>query len=138
MLSMSVEQASGYGWTVAGWLEAWLVRRMPYLRATTAASYRQHIRDYLIPALGRIRLAELGLPAFQAMFWDLAVVHRRNGPLSANSLQRIRATLRSALSDACGAGLIRENLASMVRIPGWRRRYLPRPDDVPEPDYEFF
>ena len=118
---MAVEQASGYGWTVAAWLEAWLARQLPYLRVTTAASYGQHIRDYLTPALGRIRLAELGLPAVQAIFWDLAAVDRRNGPLCPNSLQRVRATLRSALSDARRAGLIRENPASTVRIPGWRR-----------------
>ncbi|WP_198169290.1 hypothetical protein [Herbidospora daliensis] len=93
------------------------------IRPRTHQSYADHVRLHLIPALGRIRLSELSQRHVQRMF--IALGNRRNRygkPLTAASLERIRATLRVSLNEAVREGLIDGNPARNLRL-----RASPRP-----------
>jgi hypothetical protein len=90
-------------WTVARWLEFWLT--VVQVRPSTANFYRQNVHRYLIPVLGRLRLDELSVHRVQAWFDLLA--RRRTGTgdrISRATVDRTRATLRSALNSAVREG----------------------------------
>ncbi len=76
-----------------------------------------HIDRYLVPSLGRITLADLTGRRLQACFDLLARQRTRNGTLiAATTVDRIRATLRSALNAAVREGLIASNPLAQVRL----------------------
>ncbi len=110
-------QAAAGAWTVARWLRFWLAQAGPHLRPSTLHGYRDHIDRYLIPSIGRITLADLTGKRLQACFDLLARQRTRNGtPIAASTVDRIRATLRSALNAAVREGLIPSNPLSQVRL----------------------
>jgi hypothetical protein len=118
VLDAPAEQSAAAAWTVARWLHYWLRMVEPNLRPSTAHSYRGHIDRYLIPNLGRLSLADLTCQRLQSCFDLLA--RRRTGigtPLAPATVDRIRATLRSALNTAVREGLIASNPLAMVRLP---------------------
>lgn len=103
------------GKTVATYLNEWLEAKIAAgLRQTTARGYAHHIRDYLKPNLGRLRLRELRASHVQAM---LGKIRQAKGAPSGASIRRIHATLRSALSSAVRQGLVPFNPARMVELP---------------------
>jgi integrase len=111
------DEAAAGAWTVARWLRYWLKLAEPNLRPSTVHSYRDHIERYLIPSLGRITLADLTPRRLQAAFDLLARQRTRQGtPVAASTVDRIRATLRSALNAAVREGLIAGNPLAQVRI----------------------
>src|SRR5215207_1404927 len=103
--------------TVGEWLQRWLPTRRA-ISTNTHRSYESHIRLYLTPALGRIRLDRLRVAQIAAMFDAIGERNERivdarasDDPavrasvrgqriISAASMQRIRATLRKAINDA--------------------------------------
>ncbi|WP_433473630.1 tyrosine-type recombinase/integrase [Spirillospora sp. CA-142024] len=106
--------------TVGEWLTQWLATRAR--AASTIKNYSCHVSRYLVPYLGQIVLAELSVAHLQAMFAGIARRHdARGAPLSAATLNRIRATLRTALNAAIRQGLISDNPASRVELPVARR-----------------
>ncbi|MFI6578050.1 tyrosine-type recombinase/integrase [Nocardiopsis sp. NPDC050513] len=126
--------------SVAAWLTEWLDGK-PDLAPGTRASYAGHIRKYLIPHLGRLRLDKLQARHAEAMFavieesnqrileWresdDLTVQASVKGQrvISLSTKHRIRATLRSALSEAVRRPdlPVGVNIASHVRLPSCPR-----------------
>jgi hypothetical protein len=114
ILDQSLERFTGQRWTVERWLRYWLTTRTS-IRPTTLRVYTQHIEQYLISHLGRLRLAEITVRHLTAMFADLAKQTTRTGePLAPTTLHRICATLRGALNVAgtgCG-GLGRESASA--------------------------
>jgi hypothetical protein len=100
--------------TVAEWLTTWLDSRTS-LRASTRRNYRSHLANHLIPLLGGVLLAELDLPQLQNAFTAL---HQR---VSAVTLHRVRAALRTALNAAMRAGVIADNPARLIELPATRR-----------------
>jgi integrase len=91
---------------LAGWIEG---KVADGLRPTTERSYRQHIRDHLVPQLGHVRLGDLRPGHIQAMLRTVSA-----GP---STVRRIHATLRSALSDTVMGQLIAYNPAGKVPLP---------------------
>jgi integrase len=91
---------------LVGWIEAKVANG---LRATTERSYRQHIRDHLVPHLGRLRLRDLRPGHVEAMLRTVEA-----GP---STVRRVHATLRSALSDAKRRRLVSYNAAVDVALP---------------------
>ena len=86
------------------------------------AGYADHARRYLKPHLGRILLAELSVAQVEEMFNAIVRDHKAIGrPLTAATVQRIRATLRTALNAALREGLVEENAAALVALPAARR-----------------
>jgi integrase len=110
-------EAAAGAWTVARWLRYWLTLAEPHLWPSTVHGYRDHIDRYLIPSLGRITLAELNARRLQACFDLLSRQRTRNGTLiAASTVDRVRATLRSALNAAVREGLIAGNPLAQVRL----------------------
>jgi Phage integrase, N-terminal SAM-like domain len=111
------DQAAAGAWTVARWLRCWLAQAEPHLRPSTAHGYRDHIDRYLIPSIGRITLADLTGKRLQGCFSLLVRQRTRKGtPIAASTVDRVRATLRSALNAAVRDGLIASNPLAQVRL----------------------
>jgi integrase len=127
--------------TVAVWLAEWLEGK-PDLAEGTRASYAGHIRKYLVPHLGRLRVDRLQARHVEAMFAQIeeANVHilecresddarvkasvRGQRVISLSTKHRIRATLRSALSEAVRRPdlPVSVNIASHARLPSCPRK----------------
>ncbi|ASU59866.1 site-specific integrase [Nocardiopsis dassonvillei] len=127
--------------TLAAWLGEWLAGKAD-LAAGTRASYAGHIRTYLSPYLGRLRVDKLQARHVETMFNlieetnahilecresdDLQVRASVRGRrvISLSTKHRIRATLRSALSEAVRRPdlPVSVNIASHVRLPSCPRK----------------
>jgi integrase len=117
ILDGPADEAAAGAWTVARWLRYWLAQAEPHLRPSTLHGYRNHIDRYLIPGIGRITLASLTGKRLQACFSLLSRQRTRKGtPIAASTVDRIRATLRSALNAAVREGLIATNPLAQVRL----------------------
>jgi integrase len=141
--------------TLGEWLTEWFAAKGD-IRRSTCRSYEVHLRLYLIPHLGHVRLDRLRAGHLTAMFAaiqadniqidaeraarqaavtnlaaaraarDRAAIAAARArvlsapparrPVMAATQQRIRATLRSALSDAAAHGLITVNVAKLVKL----------------------
>ncbi|MFE5480523.1 tyrosine-type recombinase/integrase [Nocardia sp. NPDC056541] len=98
--------------TVGQYLAEWIDGKDD-IKANTHANYKRYIEKVFVPHLGHIRLRDLRPAQVKAMF----DAHTRLAPSSA---QRMRAVLRSALSDALRAGLVTVNAAALVKLAGGR------------------
>jgi integrase len=101
------------GMTVAEWLRTWVQQRADdgLIRPTTALGYRRHIEDYFVPAFGRVKLRDLKHSHVDKLIRDLRTPDR-----TAATVQRIHATLRSALSTAVKRRLILVNPAKDMEM----------------------
>ncbi|MFI0353224.1 Arm DNA-binding domain-containing protein [Actinomadura sp. 9N407] len=106
--------------TVGDWLSHWIATRNR--AAGTVRGCTGHVRLYLSPYLGKLLLCELSLAHVQAMFTAITRHHEALGkPMSPTTLVRNRATLHTALNAAIRQGLLTDNPASRVELPGARR-----------------
>lgn len=105
--------------TVGVAIGVWLAERIDAgeLRPTTARSYAQHVRAYIVPLLGAQRLADVTRADLSAFERDLTRKHKQ---LSAASRQRVGATLRVFLRDAVDRGWLGVDPTTTRR--GERRR----------------
>jgi hypothetical protein len=91
---LASDSGGGSSITVRVWLERWLASRVA-IRAETRRSYRELIRNYLIPYLGALLLAEVRTADVQRMFTSIIREHEYSGRvLSPATLQRIHAVAR--------------------------------------------
>ena len=111
MVTERTTDEGAQGPLVSEFLNEWLDGQA-YLRPSTKASYRANVEKYIEPAFGNLRLFELKVPRVERFAHDLA-----SRGLAAGTVQRILATLRSALSYAVRMGLIPVNPASGIRVP---------------------
>jgi integrase len=112
-----------HGMTVGAWLETWLDRKVANgLRPATARLYQQHITDYLAPNLGGVRLRDLRPGHVSDLLARLQTEAGSGGkPLSANTVVRVHACLRSALTTAVRMRLVSFNAARDVELPKVQR-----------------
>lgn len=96
--------------TVGKFLDRWLERRAGALKASTLASYTSHIEQFIRPELGRLPLRELRT---QHVYNMLAKVAEGRSP---STVQRVRATLRAALSSAERDRLLSWNPAKNLEL----------------------
>ncbi|MDL4775211.1 tyrosine-type recombinase/integrase [Actinomadura xylanilytica] len=102
------------------WLSHWIATRNR--ASSTVRGYTSHVRLYLSPYLGKLILAEVSVAHVHAMFTAIARHSEALGkPMSPATLNRIRATLRTALNAAIRQGLLSDNPAARVELPGARR-----------------
>ncbi|WP_233513885.1 N-terminal phage integrase SAM-like domain-containing protein [Micromonospora craterilacus] len=125
--------------TTGEYLTTWLEGRRG-LAEKTLRGYSDHIRQYLIPHLGKIPIQNLRTSHIEAMFTaigrqqdtiraarastDPEIRAKVKGvrPMEAASIQRLYATLRKALNDAViRAKLIPTNPALGIELPTARR-----------------
>lgn len=112
--------------TVAQWLRRWLDEYAVHnVRPLTLQTYRRIVERELIPGLGEIRLAQLGIAEVQHY------VNMRRGKHSPRWLQHQRSVLRAALSEAERQGLVARNVARLVKVTNPRREEV-RPLSVEE------
>ena len=108
------------------WLRFWLAEKQRAggasaagrkVAATTARGYASHLELYLVPALGAIPLRLLAPRDISAFFHNLEESQQgRRRPLTAASVRRIYATLRSALNAAVKQQKIDRNPALLVDL----------------------
>lgn len=102
--------------TVSAHLAAWLVDVRGSVRPSTWISYEGHVRLYIAPAIGRVRLTQLTPQHVRSL---LEVVARAGR--SPRTAQLTHAVLRRALGQATRDGLVARNVASLVQAPQVRR-----------------
>jgi integrase len=109
--------------TVGEWLDEWLrdVKAHDGIRGTSITRYRSIVEAHLKPELGRIRLDKLSPRDVQVFLAG------RTKVVAPQSVVKIHAVLRVALSDAERFELVSRNVAKAVkppRVPRAERRYL--------------
>jgi integrase len=102
--------------TVHKYASAWLETLRYDLRPKTVRSYEQLYRIHIAPTLGRIKIRQLDRADVK-----LLLIQKRNMGLSKNTVRLIRACLSVICSDALDGGLIKENPATALRRPAFRR-----------------
>ena len=112
--------------TTGQWLVHWLAEKErpgslseagKKIAPTTARSYRAHLDLYLLPALGDIPLAELTREDVANLFRAVdAGTFTAGKPLSASSVRRLYATLRSALNIAVKRQHLDHNPALLIDL----------------------
>jgi integrase len=99
--------------TVAQFLVQWVEESArPAVRPRTYASYRQVLRLYLLPALGRYPLSKLAPEHVQALLNRLVAQG-----LSPRTAQYTQAVLRKALNQAVKWGKVPRNVATLIDPP---------------------
>jgi integrase len=104
--------------TLDEFCQQWLTGHCPTVKATTAKCYRERLEWYVLPRLGRVKLADLCPLHIQTLWADLLVSGgKRGGPLRASSVAGVRRALRKALNDAVSWGIIAKNPVAQVKGP---------------------
>lgn len=103
--------------TLDTYLSDWLAAHGPSVRASTATSYRGHVKLHISPLLGGIRVAGLRPSDVRRLIAELG----RKG-LSAATVGRIVTTLRIALNAAVAERSLSTNAAVGVRLPRVERK----------------
>ncbi|MFI7110305.1 tyrosine-type recombinase/integrase [Nonomuraea sp. NPDC050227] len=120
-LAAADHDGAGAGCTLGQWLARWLATKNA-LRPSTRQGYATHIRLYLDPRLGKIRLHKLTSRDVNGLLTTLASRPSPTGRrLSPATAVRIHATLRTALNAAVRARLIPVNPANGAELPRPRR-----------------
>lgn len=106
--------------TMQAYLSTWLEDTAAgRVRPSTLESYRSHIDHHIIPALGRTRLRDLSATEINHML--ASMVRLGVSPTTAN---RVRATLRTALTTAVKSGMILRNAATLSDARKERRQRI--------------
>lgn len=99
--------------TLEAYLREWLAQIVSVrVRGNTLAGYKYHVDRYLVPDLGKKRLARLTARELRVYFESLG----KRG-VGARTVQYVHATLRAALEDAVREELLPKNVAKLVRVP---------------------
>lgn len=105
--------------TVRQYLDEWLAAMESNVLDTTYRGYEQMIRNWVVPRIGDVRLAELSPMHLRSLQTELLRSGRVDGRggLSARSVASCRRTLKKALKDAVRWGLIARNPMEAVDPP---------------------
>ena len=99
--------------TVEHYLNWWLAEVLPgSVKDSTADGYRWILERYVVPSIGRVRLAQLAPAQVQSMLREL----EKRG-LSVATRRQVRAILRRALGHAERWELVHRNAAALVEAP---------------------
>lgn len=108
-------------WTVAEYMERWLDEAVKQRVGSyrTYESYCQLARLYLLPALGRLRLADLQPEHLEGVYRGM-----QERGLSASTVHRAHAVIRSMLKQAAQRGHVPRNVATLVQLPRVQKQEL--------------
>lgn len=97
----------------------WLPTVRARLKSSTWDSYSRNLELHVYPPLGTVALQRLTGASLNALYAELLLSGRRNGPggLSARSVRYIHTILHKAFSDALDTQLIRYNPAERAKPP---------------------
>lgn len=105
--------------TVGEYLDQWITGHAPHLSPVTEDSYRTTIRAHLKPALGTIRLRDLGPEAIRQYVTD-----KMAGGKSAKTVTYHRRILRQAIQQAVLDGKLDRNWVDNVKAPKRERKEM--------------
>ena len=112
---------------VRDWFDRWMREVIAsQRRQRTKERYQAVIDQYIVPAVGHIRLAKLSPSHIQALESELLT------RMSPSSVQLVHAVLSGALKHAMRMELVSRNPVSLVSRPAVERREAPSPD-IPRP-----
>lgn len=103
--------------TLERYLVEWLANKKAELAPKSYAAIELDVRRYIVPRLGRVRVAQLTTDDVKR--WRrglLETVGRRGSRLSTGTVSSIVGTLRNALNDAVGDGWLARNPAAVGAI----------------------
>ena len=113
--------------TLADWMNTWHSEYLNGVKDNTRTSYRQHIDNHIIPALGAVKLSALSPDACQRFYNGLS----RDKGLSAKTVKNVHGVLHEALRRAVRLGYIRSNPTDAVDLPRMEKAEM-TPLDKPE------
>lgn len=113
--------------TLKQWMETWLAEFTGDVKDSTRTSYRQHMNNHIIPALGAVKLSELTPAACQKFINDLSRVKG----LSAKTVKNVHGVLHHALKQAVRLGYMRMNPTEACTLPRIEKAKI-EPLDAPE------
>lgn len=106
--------------TVNAYLDQWLeTAARPRLRERTFEDYREYLKRYIRPALGKGLLAEIRPLNIQKLYTDML-----DRGLSPRTVRYCHAILTSALKQAVKWQILASNPASMVDLPRMQRKEM--------------
>lgn len=116
--------------TFGEWLGRWLASLPGRVAENTRASHEAWAERYLIPELGHVKLRDLTAEHLDGLYRDLSSGKRsRSGrPLAPNSVGKVHATARAALSHAVKKGVVPYNVARDADAPTAQRTERPTLD----------
>jgi integrase len=120
-----IESTDTLGEYLTVWLD--LLGKSGNVKYSTVRARRDHIKNYLVPQLGHIRLNELKHDHVANMYAELVANGRKNkntkhgDGLSPKSVRDIGSTLVRALNDAIKSDKLIRNVASKVQLPRYER-----------------
>jgi len=113
--------------TLKQWMETWLAEFTGAVKDSTRTSYRQHMNNHIIPAMGAVKLSELTPAACQKFINDLS----RGKGLSAKTVKNVHGVLHHALKQAVRLGYMRMNPTEACTLPRIEKAKI-EPLDAPE------
>ena len=112
------EVAVAGGLTVACYLEQWLDGVKNTVKPTTAKSYAEVLRWYVVPRVGALQLAEVTPLHIRSLYADLLECGGRRGSgVSAGTIAVVHRVLRKACNDAVAWSLINRSPLIGVQPP---------------------
>ena len=101
--------------TVGDWVKQWLaqVNRRP----ATQAMYEMLATNYIIPALGPIRVQELTPSQCNGLYRELELKGGIRGTLSSKSIRHVHSVLRAAMNAAVAEGIVHRNVVCQAKPP---------------------
>ena len=121
--------------TLGKLLDRWLENiRRPELEMarSTLETYSIHVEKHIRPALGSIRLDQLGVDDIDTYLGSLSA----DKGLSARTIKLNHAVLKAALNQAVDWKWMTENPAKAVRVPGGKRSKLPKAPTMTTEQFE--
>ncbi|MGH9248815.1 MAG: tyrosine-type recombinase/integrase, partial [Acidimicrobiales bacterium] len=106
--------------TLGEYLQDWITgKQADGLRPKTVENYRHHIATIYTPLIGHVKLADLHVGLVEDVLRQARQDHedRYGRKMRPTTIERARATLRSALGDARREGLVAGNPAADARLP---------------------
>lgn len=102
--------------TLQAYATSWLAERRPALRVATWTAYQGHVDNWIVPRLGRLRLADIAPGHVRRLLNDVLAAGR-----SENTAGHVRATLSAILRAAMHDVGLQRNVAALVPVPSTGR-----------------
>lgn len=109
---------------LAGWLERGVGSQGARWRPNTRDGYASHVRLYVNPSIGHLRMAEVTAGDLQGVLDGIATTSGKTGQQrTRQTVARVRATITGAWKDAARRGLIDRNVAADLQVIGAESRH---------------
>lgn len=103
--------------TVGEWLDIWQSEYLGGVKVRTVESYAGHIRNYLKPNLGALKLENLHPHIIQKFYNSLSEPTETHKILSPKTIKNIHCVLNEALKQAMRNGYLKSNPAEACVLP---------------------